>query len=121
MLTGADSSRPAAIAVDAAGNAVVAGTTSSQDFPVTPDAYSSLLTGAQDVFVTKLNASGSALLYSSYFGTSFYDYSYGVAVDSAGSIYAAGSDAFSADCSGLPTTPGAFQSVAKNNSGLASY
>lgn len=58
------------IAVDALGNAYVAGTTTSSDFPTTPDAF--LVLGCcggnlfQDAFVTKLNTSGSALLYSTY-------------------------------------------------------
>src|SRR5438067_744698 len=54
-----------AIAVDAAGNAYVAGLTDSTDFP-TASAVQSLSGGSADVFVTKLNANGTALGYSTY-------------------------------------------------------
>lgn len=55
------------IAIDADGNAYVAGETSSADFPIESAAYPSL-TGGIDGFVTKLNATGSALIYSTYLG-----------------------------------------------------
>ncbi len=55
------------LAVDAAGNVYVAGTTSSIDFP-TYRGYDSTPNGSNDVFVAKLNASGTALIYSTYVG-----------------------------------------------------
>jgi hypothetical protein len=48
------------IAVDAAGNAYVTGETGSTDFPTTVGAFQPTLNGTGDVFVTKLNATGSA-------------------------------------------------------------
>ncbi len=61
------------LAVDAAGNAHVVGWTTSTDFPVTAGAFQSTLRstgliGTTDAFVTKLNATGTALVYSSYLG-----------------------------------------------------
>jgi hypothetical protein len=76
------------IAVDAAGNAYVAGGTSSSNFPV-KNPYQSKRRGSSDAFVTKLNASGSALLYSTYLGGSSDDNSYGMAV-AAGGAYVTG-------------------------------
>jgi hypothetical protein len=66
------------ISVDSAGNAYVTSATSQSDFPTTPGAYqtnsnihpinSVAYTMPSDVFVTKLNATGSALVYSTYIG-----------------------------------------------------
>jgi Beta-propeller repeat len=80
------------IALDASGNAYVTGGTSSNDFPITPGAFQTECGGGScyDGFVTKLNASGSALLYSTYLGGSGNDYGHGIAVDSAGNAYVTG-------------------------------
>jgi hypothetical protein len=98
--------------VDAAGNAYVAGTTGSSDFPVKSAAFQTTYGGGScggyypctDAFVTKLNPTGSALLYSTYLGGSGEDGALGIAVDAAGNAYVTGTA--SAD---FPTTPGAFQ------------
>jgi hypothetical protein len=95
------------IAVDAAGNAYVTGSTGSADFPTTPGAFDTTLDGGYDVFVTKLNASGSAPLYSTYLGGRNEDFGHSIAVDAAGSAYVTGSTS-SAD---FPTTPGAFDTT----------
>ena len=60
------------IAADAAGNAYVTGITGSGDFP-TMNALQSRFGGGADAFVTKLNANGSALVYSTFLGGSGYD------------------------------------------------
>jgi hypothetical protein len=60
-----------AIAVDSAGAAYVAGMTYSSGFPTTPGAFDTSFNGPHslaDAFVTKLNASGSALVYSTFLG-----------------------------------------------------
>jgi hypothetical protein len=77
------------IAVDSSGNAYVAGTTSSSDFP-TAEPFQATLHGSSNAFVTKLNASGSDLIYSTYLGGSNGDQGFGIAVDSSGSAYVTG-------------------------------
>jgi len=94
------------IAVDAAGAAYVTGETGSTDFPTTPGAFqTSYGGGTYDVFVTKLNAAGSALVYSTYLGGSQHDEAFGSAVDASGNTYVTGYTG-SGD---FPTTPEAFQ------------
>jgi hypothetical protein len=58
------------IAVDGSGNAYVTGRTYSTDYDVTPGAFQTTNGGGWDVFVTKLNATGTALVYSTYIGGS---------------------------------------------------
>jgi len=85
---------PAAIAVDATGNAYVAGYTSSVSFPVTSGALQVAFRGGYyDAFVAKLNQSGSALLYSTYLGGSGNDTATGIAVNAAGEAYVSGQTA----------------------------
>jgi hypothetical protein len=101
------------IAIDSSGAAYVTGYTTSPDFPTTSGAFQSVNKGGRNssnAFVTKLNATGTALLYSTYLGgsTTFNgDSASGIAVDSGGNAYVAG-NAHSPD---FPTTPGAFQLV----------
>src|SRR4029077_15875484 len=71
-----------AIAVDSVGSAYIAGVTNSTNFPVTAGAFQTTFNGVQDAFVTKLNAAGSAILYSTYLGSSSFDWSSGIAIDS---------------------------------------
>lgn len=78
-----------AIAVDAAGNAYVTGSTSSQTFPHV-NAVQATLRGTSNAFVTKFNAAGSALLYSTYLGGSGEDNGFAIAVDDYGSAYVTG-------------------------------
>lgn len=83
------------IAVDVLGNAYVTGKTASADFPVLR-AVQPALRGNNDVFLSKLDAGGSALLYSTYFGTNFTgntgldERGLGVAVDGSGTAYITG-------------------------------
>ena len=98
------------LAVDSAGNAYFTGATNSFDFPITPDAIQASPPdgGAYDnVFLTKLNAAGSALIYSTYLGGTNVDDGRAIAVDSAGSAYLAGIT-YSGD---FPVTAGALQSA----------
>ncbi len=78
-----------AITVDSAGNVYVTGETSSANFP-RKHAFQPKLKGPSNAFVTKLNASGSALVYSTYLGGSGQEYGHGIAVDSAGNAYVTG-------------------------------
>lgn len=93
------------IAVDAAGDAYVTGSTTSPDFPTTPGAFQISLTGVIAVFVSKISASGSNLTYSTYLTGNGDDEGRGIAVDELGQAYVTGSTT-SFD---FPTTPGVFQ------------
>jgi len=92
-LGGSVSDQGRAIAVDSSGSAYVAGSTCSSDFPTAYPLEASLK-GACDGFVTKLNASGTSLVYSTFLGgsgtTGISDEGTGIAVDSAGSAYVTG-------------------------------
>src|SRR3954447_23172246 len=93
------------IAVDANGNSFIAGTTQSPDFPTTLGAFRR--TGAAqnfaDAFVTKLNAAGTALIYSTFVGGSNMEFGNSLAVDSAGNAYMTGTT----KSSNFPTTANA--------------
>ncbi len=107
-LGGSDGDSGSGIAIDSAGNAYVTGYTSSADFPTTPSAFQKVFGGGLyygDAFVAKLNATGSALLYSTYLGGADDEGVGGVAVDAAGSAYVTGSTG----STNFPVTPGAFQ------------
>jgi YD repeat-containing protein len=85
------------------GSAFVTGNTLSANFPTTAGAYDNILNGA-DVFLLKLNSEGTGLDYSTLFGGGSYDYSHGIALESASAVYITGMTA-SAD---LPTTTGVY-------------
>ena len=109
-LGGASNDYATAITVDSSGSAYVTGYTSSVNFPVTPGAYQSSCAGtcsanAMDAFVTKLNSTGTALVYSTYLGGTANDYGYGIAVDASGDAFIAGTTY----SSNFPITAGSFQ------------
>jgi hypothetical protein len=81
------------IAVDVAGNAYVTGNTSSTNYPVTADCIQSVSGGDRDIFITKLNPTGSALVYSTYLGGVGRDEGTQIAIDSAGNAYITGATA----------------------------
>ena len=100
------------IAVDSVGNAYIAGSTLVANFPTTPDAFQNTYGGGySDGFFTRLNASGSAILYSTFLGGKGTDVATGVAVDPAGNAYVAGSISGSSSevTSTFPTTPNSYQ------------
>jgi beta-propeller repeat-containing protein len=78
------------IAVDATGAAYVTGITASTNFPTTPGAFKLNVIGGPHVFVSKLNPSGSALVYSTYVGGSGLDYGTAIAVGTSGNAYVTG-------------------------------
>jgi uncharacterized repeat protein (TIGR01451 family) len=93
------------IAVDSSNNVYVAGTTSSTNFPTHGPAFSNNA-GLSDIFVTKIDASGGNIVYSTYIGGSGLDRGDGIAVDTSGNAYVVGRvDSSSTD---FPTTAGAF-------------
>jgi hypothetical protein len=81
------------LAVDASGNAYLAGTTDSRDFPVTDGAFRDHDpdngSDRYDIFVAKLDPTGGRLLYSTYLGGYSWDTATGIAVDPAGAAYVA--------------------------------
>src|SRR6185312_8556433 len=79
-----------AIAVDSTGAAYIAGVTNSANFPVTVGAFQTVFNGVQDAFVTKLNPAGSAKVYSTYLGSSSFDWATGIALDTAVNAYVTG-------------------------------
>jgi len=88
-LGGSESDTGRGIAVDSSGNAYVTGFTQSTDFP-TVDPLQGTIHGPDNAFVAKLNAVGSALVYSTYLGGSIQDDANGIAVDASGNAYVTG-------------------------------
>ena len=110
-LGGSGTDTVSALAVDAAGSAYVAGTTTSIDFPTTSGAYdqqcggdANCNSGNADIFLAKLNPTGTALVYSTYIGGSATQGVSQVMLDAAGNAYLRGQTS-SPD---FPITAGAF-------------
>lgn len=79
-----------AIAVDSSGDAYVAGSTGSTNFPTVNPLQQVYGGGAFDAFITEFNPSGSALVYSTYLGGKLEDDGNGITVDSSGNVYLTG-------------------------------
>jgi hypothetical protein len=88
---GAAGDQAKGVAVDSAGDAYVTGRTLSAAFPVVNPLQSTNKSKSGTAFVAKLNASGSALVYSTYLGGSVSDQANAIAVDSSGDAYVTGS------------------------------
>ena len=93
------------IGFDSSGNAYVTGQTASTNFPTVGGVAPNSSAGSFDVFVTKIKADGSSLLYSTYVGGSGADSGNALAVDALGDVFVAGGTS----SSNFPTTTGAFQ------------
>ena len=114
-LGGSRDDKGTAIAIDGAGNVYVTGHATSPDFPVTPGAFQTKYVGDEWPFVTKIDPTGSTLVYSTYIspGQGYYvvgaEYNQGnaIAVDDAGNAYVTGST----ESCHFPVTPDAFQKV----------
>lgn len=92
--------------IDGAGNFYVTGATSSPDYPTTGRAFQKGFQGGDsDAFVTKVNPSGSGLVYSTYLGGESSDFAIGLDVDRSGRVVVTGGTA----SAGFPTTRGALQ------------
>lgn len=89
-LGGAGNDTARGVAVDGAGNVYVGGTTTSTNFSTVGPYLGANGGGTSDAFVTKINATGTAILYSTYVGGSNTDEGRGIAVDAAGSAYLVG-------------------------------
>jgi len=99
------------IQVDSSGNAYVAGYTFSPDFPLVAPIQTKIGGGA-DAFVAKLNATGTALTYSTFLGGSGDDRAFGIALDSTLNAYITGETV----STNFPTSTGAFQTALKGSS-----
>lgn len=102
------------IALDSSGNVIVAGYTDSANFP-TANAFQSACASCPstnfDAFVTKLNATGMQVLYSTYLGGLGLDLASGVALDASGRVLVTGST----NSSNFPTSTGAYQAAYGGN------
>ncbi len=94
------------LAVDDDGRANVVGMTESTYFPMVSGAYDSSHNGYSDTVVFRLNATGASLECSTFFGTSRYDYAYGLDIAANGDIVVAGFTSRS-----TPTTSDAYDST----------
>ncbi|HJT23085.1 MAG TPA: SBBP repeat-containing protein, partial [bacterium] len=96
-----------AIAVDSGGNAYVTGNTNSTNFPTTAGVLQTANAGQTEVFVAKLNPTGTGLSYSTYLGGNGADFGQAIAIDSSGDAYVGGYT----NSTTFPTTAGAFQTA----------
>jgi hypothetical protein len=107
LLGGSDQEGAYAVAVDAGGDTVVVGETRSSDFPVTPGAVDPAYSGNRDAFVTRLDATGATVRYSTYLGGTAIEAAFAVQLDRFGDVTVAGAT----QSAGFPTTPGAFDTT----------
>ena len=104
-LGGKGTNQAKGIVLDTDGNAYITGYTYSSNFPTTPGAYATnSCGGVNDIFITKLNPAGSALVYSTYLGGAKDDQAYAIALDTAGNTYITGNT----NSANFPITAGAF-------------
>jgi hypothetical protein len=103
---------PLGIALDPSGDVFIAGETSSTDFPITTGAPQTTFGGA---FATEVSPDGSALTFSTYWGGSGSAGANGIAADSSGAIYLAGTTG----SSNFPVTSGAYLSACVPTNGVA--
>ncbi len=96
------------IIIDNSNNIYITGETYSSDYPVTPGAFQNTFAGGNyDIFVTKIDASGSSLLYSTYIGGSGRDGAADITIDNSNNVYITGHTG----SSNYPITSGAFQTT----------
>jgi len=111
FLGGSDLDVGYSIKVDGSGNAYIAGSATSSDFPVTSGAFQTTkAAGGQVGFITKMNSTGSGLVFSTFLGGSSVDLIYSLALDSSLNAYVTGY----ASSTDFPITSGAFQKTCKD-------
>ena len=108
-LGGSGNDSASGIAIDSGFNVVITGTTASNDFPVASAFQAAQGTASDHVFVSKVDAAGHSLLYSTYLGGSGSESAAGVAVDFRNKIYVIGTT----NSPNFPVTPDAFQLTPK--------
>jgi hypothetical protein len=107
-LGGSDNDCADGLAVDASGAVYLSGYVSSADYPTTVGAFQTTFGGnPYDAFATKLNSSGSGLLYSTFLGGTSAENGDSLAIDASGALYIVGGTG----SPNFPTTPGAFQTT----------
>jgi hypothetical protein len=110
FLGGTDDDHAFKVAVDESNHAYATGFTYSADFPVA-NAAQAVLAGSQDVFVTKMDKTGTALVYSTFLGGSAFEVGRGITLDGSRNAYLTGNTS-STD---FPVTPGAYDTVHNGN------
>jgi len=104
---GAGNDQATGIALDSAGKAYITGVTTSTDFPINSGTVQPAKANGTDLFVTKLNATGTAVDYSTYIGGNGSEEGLSIAIDLAGRAYVTGFT----NSTDFPVTSGSFQSV----------
>lgn len=104
---GTDFENATDIVIDEAGNAYIAGYTTSIDFPTSPGAFDATMDGDSDAFVVKLNADGTQLLYGSYLGGSENELTWGIDLDTENNAVITGFT----PSTDFPTTSGAYDTT----------
>lgn len=94
------------IAVDTNGCTYITGRTTSPTYPTTAGTFDTTANGNEDVFVTKLNSSGTGIVFSTFLGGTFFDEGRGIRIDTTGNIYIAGAAA-----TAFPTTAGSYDTT----------
>lgn len=106
-LGGGDSDTNFGLDVDANGNAYLTGRTYSLDFPTITDAFDPSLDGSRDIYVVKLDSTGSNLIFATYIGGTSDENGFALDVDNSGNVYVTGGTR-STD---FPVTAGAFDTT----------
>jgi hypothetical protein len=108
---GGHSSIATGVGADASNNVYIAGNAAQGDDLATTSGslQTSYGGGYDDVFVEKLNPSGTAVQYATYLGSTHEDYAYGLDVDGAGNAYITGTTNAPSGAGAFPTTAGAYQ------------
>jgi hypothetical protein len=101
------------VALDSTGAATVVGSTDSTNFPTTAGAYDTSYNGVADVFVVRMNVTGSVLLYATYIGGGIQEWPNSVALDATGAATVVGSTS----STNFPTTAGAYDT--SHNGGVS--
>ena len=111
---------PAAIAIDTSGNAYITGSTESSTFPVTMGAYQTSRNNPDgEAFLTKLNSTGTALVYSTYLDNS--TGGNGIALDSSGNAYITGATTVGGVVTKMNPTGSALAYSMSLNAGTGSF
>ena len=96
------------IAINGSGEAFITGSTNGT-FPTTAGAFDASFNGNSDVFITRMNAAGNTLIYSTFIGCNDYDYAQAIAINSADEAYITGNTAtWIGPTNSFPVTPGAY-------------